>query len=454
MGNLRTAALACCAALLVAAPAASADLSAFSPGQGELDGTVPTTMTGGNWSNLAGGVASRPFVKSLKVVNGGAVVAQFSGDVNAAYGARADGDVAAAVSPINLCAIGQSPGQQCYAIPNRVGISFGIKGQGGLNMDFSRPTTPPAVAVDQNTVFEVVVALNTLGQTLRWSWVNGELLSWKTVGLGTPDAEVRLRVKPAVTPLVDYATLGPNGCTATPINSCEIAQAAGSALEANLVLSLDDTLDPALTGTAFGTTSSLAGFLIPGGSAGAATLGLQMASAHLTADGALMQGSIRAFLPATALTALYGITPAEATSYFSATRTGDSGTQNAPVYEARSASDADDAGLVISITGITFSAPTYRLAAKAKVPVRIASKRGKLIASVRSLAACKGGRCTVTLSAQKSTFAKAKVIARGRSSRTGALTVSAKARSLPKHGRIQVVVRKGKKVLGSVSRAL
>lgn len=454
MSRHRAATLACCAALLLAAPAASADVSMFSPGQGELDGTVPTTMTGGNWSNLAGGVAARPFVKSLKVVNGGSVVAQFSGDVNAAYGARADGDVAAAVSPINLCAAGQAPGGQCYATPNRVGISFGIKDHGGLNMDFAHPTATPAVAVDQNTVLEVVIGLNTLGQTLRWSWVNGELLSWKTTGLGTPDAEIRLRVKPAVTPLVDYATLGPNGCTATPINSCEIAQAAGSGLGANLVLSLDDTLDPALTGTAFGTTSSLAGFLIPGGSAGAATLGLQMASAHLAADGSLMQGSIRAFIPATALMALYGITPAEATSYFSATRTGDSGTQNAPVYEARSAGDADDASLVVSITGITFSAPTYRLAARAAVPVRLSQKRGKLVASVRSLAACKGGRCTVTLSAQRSTFAKARVIARSKSSRSGAISVSTEARSLPEHGRVQIVVRKGKKVLGSITRAL
>ena len=85
--------------------------------------------------------------------------------------------------------------------------------------------------------------------------------------MSPPVAEIHLRVKPAVTPDIDWSRRSTGGCTATPIFDCNIAQASGAYLGANLVLSLDETLEKPLTGAAFATQGAVSGYVLPSGTA-------------------------------------------------------------------------------------------------------------------------------------------------------------------------------------------
>src|SRR5262249_15951801 len=155
--------------------------------------------------------------------------------------------------------------------------------------------------IDSNSVIDMTVALNTLGQNLRWTWVNGELLSWKTTDLGQPDATVEIEFRPAVGPYVSPSNYPPsNGCTATPPMNCEIPHAKGRVLAGDVVFSLDDTLDPALTGAVFATQNAIFGYLAPGGTASAPSLDVELASTHLQGDGSPTLGTVQAFVPAAA----------------------------------------------------------------------------------------------------------------------------------------------------------
>jgi hypothetical protein len=451
--------VACCAVLMGAmAVAAFAAPTTTMPSQEFVDAPMPgSTMSGATWSDLPGGQAARPYVKSLTVVNGSQRTVVFSGGVDAAKNVRT-GDVTAVVSPTNLCRAGQTPSPgQCYATPNRVGVAFGYKTNQGLGMDFSSPVVPLNQAVSASTVLDVVIGLNTLGKTLRWSWVNGQLVNWKTTGLGTDAAEIRLRVRPSQTPNIDWSTRGPVGCTATPIRDCDIAQADGTYLGSQMVLSLDDTLAPALTGAAFATQGAIAGYLLPGGSSAAPALDLQIASSHLASDGSAQHGVLQAFLPAGALTTLYGVVPADAAAFFTATRRGDPGTQDAPTFAARSESDDDSAGLMITVGGITFSAPTYRVTRKAKVLRVRSSVRAKVVSvsSAAKVSGCRAKACTaIVYRIAPGLRAKATKVGNGRSDARGIVTVKLSRRTLPKGASYVLSVRKaGKPVASSGGRS-
>ena len=445
------AALALGCALLACLPSA-ARASQMSPGQAQLDQRQPgSSLTGGTWSDLEGGVAARPYVKSISVVDGGGSTQVFSGGVEAAAGV-AQGDVTAVVAPVNLCAPGQTPAQgQCYASPNRVQISFGLSmGQMGLERDFAAPAVTPLRTVGADTVLDVVIGLNTLGRTLRWSWANGELVDWRTSDLGADDAEIRLRIKPALTP-----DIGPGqdfgGCSATPIRDCDLQQAAGTHLGADLLLSLDDTLPTPLTGAVFATEGAIAGFLLPGGTSASPTLDVQMAGPHLEAGGAVHRGAMQAFLPAQALVSLYGVVPADAASFFTATRRNDPGTQAAPRFTTRARSDTSDAGLLVSIDDISFSAPAYRVARKS-APVRVRARvaRGATTVSTAAVRACRDRGCTVALYRLRGELTGRSVrVAQGRTDAAGAATLRVTASKLGRRGRYILAVRKRGRLITS-----
>ncbi len=175
------------------------------------------------------------------------------------YVALAVGSVTPVVLPSNLCRAGTTPVPgQCYATPNRVGISLGLVGSNnGLNQDLTGGTTA-------DSVYDMTVKLNTLGQSLRWSWANLDLLYWRTTGLGLPDAEFQVRFRPVATPyVVDYGSN--NGCTATPIRDCNLTQSAATILAASIALSLDETVNTALTGAIFATQAPSLAISIPPG---------------------------------------------------------------------------------------------------------------------------------------------------------------------------------------------
>jgi hypothetical protein len=422
------------------------------PGQDQMDQHQPGSgMQGGTWSDLARGVAARPYIKSLSVINGDRSVQVFAGGIDAAWQVPT-GDVSAVLSPTNLCGPGQSPSPGvCYDAPNRVGIAFGYKTDQGLGLDFSQPSVPLHQTVTRDTVFDVVIGLNTLGKTLRWSWLNGDLLDWKTTDLGQDDAEIHLRIKPSVTPWIDWSRYGPVGCTATPIRDCEIPRSDGEYLGSQMFLSLDDTLDGGLTGAAFATQGAIDGFLLPGGSATSPILDMEMASAHFTSSGSPTRGVLQAFLPATSLLDLYGVLPPDATSFFSATRTGDPGTQDAPVFTPVVSSDADDAGLMVTITSITFSAPTYRVRRTAASPrTHLVRTRRKVTVKGASLRGCRRRRCTMTVYRLGNRFSgHATKLGQARSDAHGATAVTVSAAKLPKGAGYIVAVRHAGTLVGS-----
>jgi hypothetical protein len=360
--------------------------------------------------------------------------------------------VTAVVSPINLCRAGQAPSPgQCYATPNRVAIAFGYATESGVGSDFANPSVPLREAVTPDTILDVVIATNTLGKTLRWSYANGNLVDWKVSDLGTDTGTVRIRIKPSLSPDVDWSSLAQNGCTATPIFNCEIPQARAETLSSSLLLSLDSTLDPALTGAVFATQGAVAGFLLPGGTPDAPTLDLQIASAHLGPDGAPLHGVLQAFLPAQALINLYGVLPADAWTFFTATRVGDPGTQDAPLFQPRTASDTSSDGLFVTIGNISFSSPTYRVARKGKAArVHLSNRGSKATLTLGSLAACRRGACTFTVyRTTPQSSAKPAIVASGRTDAVGAVAVLVKRTKSSKGSTYLIAVRQKGKLVSS-----
>lgn len=435
------------AALGLAAAAASAALPpAGTPSQATNDASSSApgfSGTGGLWGDFAGGVGARPYIRSLSVVNGGVATPVITGGTASAPAVQ-NGDVTAVVAPFNLCRAGETPSPgRCYASPNRVGITFGYANNGNVGTDFAHPETPLRQTVTPDTVFDVTIALNTLGSTLRWTWVNGGLERWTATGLGRDDAEIHLRVRPVTTPVIDWNTVPANGCTATPINNCAIPQSAGEILAANMVLSLDDTLDASLTGAVFATEGAIAGFLQPAGTASAPELDLQIASAHLTAAGAPQTGEITALIPSQALLSMYGVLPADAGTFFRATRSGDAGTQSAPVFRrATVAADGTD-GLRVAISGITFSAPTYSLARTAKAPPTATRRRGAVTTVVAApVRACRAAACIATVLRLPGTVkGRAVTAGSGRTTASGALALALPSARLAAGSRYTLVLR-------------
>ncbi len=441
-------ALASIALLSAAVTVAAGAINTGTTDQATNDGTAANAtfpFPGGLWGDLSGGVAARPFIRSLSVINDG-VATPVIVNGTASAPATQGGDVTAVVAPFNLCRPGQAPAQgRCYASPNRVGITLGYAGNGSVDTDFASPDVTPRQHVDANTIFDVTIGLNTLGRTLRWTWLNGGLEYWAASSLGAGDAEIHIRLRPVATPAIDWSTVPANGCTATPIRDCDIPQSHGETLSANLVLSLDDSLDPSLTGAVFATQGAISGFLVPSGTPTAPVLDLQVASAHLTAAGAPQTGALTALIPAQALLNLYGVQPSDASRFFTATRTGDAGTHSAPTYtRATTAADGTD-GLLVSVSGITFSAPTFAVARKATAPRTSARRRGATTTiTATAVKACLAQGCTaVILRIGSRVGGTATRVGSGRTSASGALTMTVPGSTLPARSRYTLVLRKG-----------
>ncbi|MSZ81387.1 MAG: hypothetical protein F2713_07440, partial [Actinobacteria bacterium] len=105
------------------------------PDQSQLD--TPSSQNA-TWANMTGGVAARPYVTALSVINGGVSTPVITAGTATAETNVPAGRIAVAISPSNLCRDGQTPAQgQCYATPNRIGITVGYQKQPGqLGYDF------------------------------------------------------------------------------------------------------------------------------------------------------------------------------------------------------------------------------------------------------------------------------------------------------------------------------
>jgi hypothetical protein len=424
-------------------PAGAAAQGVSTPTQAQTDGVTVGSSTGAGWGSLAGGVAARPFVSRLTATNAGVETVLIEGGSTTPPAVTA-GIPTAVISPLNLCQAGQAPAQGiCYATPNRIALALGVPATDNVNTDLTGSATT-------ETIFDMTVRMNTLGQSLRWSWANLDLLYWSATGLGTADAQIRIRFRPVATQFVSDFT-GGQGCTATPIRDCDIQRAALQVLSANIVFSLDDTVNLALTGAIFATQGAIFGFLNPTGTASAPVLDLQMAAAHFRADGSIQTGQMKAVLPAQTLLNIYGVLPADAATFFSATRSGSAGTNGAPTYTVWSAGSEGTDGLLITVPDITFSAPTYKVKRKtvaAKTAVKTSG--AKTTVSVKALAACRKALCTATVyTTGTAVSGKSKKIATIVSAADGSMSLSFPKAKLKKGAPYSVTIRlkKGSKLV-------
>ncbi|MCA1832170.1 MAG: hypothetical protein ABR548_01800 [Actinomycetota bacterium] len=449
------------ASVLVSPSVAGAEdpvISAGMPTQASMDlaSTDPAnTMHSAGWADLAGGVEARPFVKSLTVLNGDTVTSVIADGTTVASRVPI-GEISTVISPFNLCTSDQTPMQGvCYGTPNRVGLTIGYDDGDTIGYNFADPSANVTPSVDAATIFDMTVALNTLGKSLRWTWVNGDILYWNTTDLGQDDATVHIKFRPALAPYI--AHWSDNGCTATPIYNCAIAREDGHTLTATMVFSLDDTLDPALTGAVFATQRAIAGFLEPGGSPEAPTLDIQAASTHTTSEGSPQLGILEAFIPAAALVHLYGVLPADANYVFTTTRLGDAGTNDTPIYARWTAAENGADGLLVTVRNITFSVPRYRVSNKlvsARTRARVSGARTIVTATIGG---CSRTRtCLVTVydlgpSNTPRYLAARTLVLRSQALKTKTFSVGVRASRLKKGHRYLLVVRaaKGKRLLAS-----
>ena len=399
--RLATLALAGGLSIFLGGPLDVAQASAGGPGTPsqatfDLPGGSPGNP-GAGWADMPGGAAARPYVTQLTIINGDVSTPVVTGGTTADP-AVTNGGVTTVVEPVNLCAPGQTPAPGvCYATPNRVALDIAYANNQTDGLDFLSPIFPVTPTINANTIIDMTVAMNTLGKSLRWTGVNGDLLFWQTTNLGQDDATVHIKFHPAIAPWVQNFP-SDNRCTASPPMNCTIAAADSEVLTASIVFSLDNTLDPALTGAAFATQDAFDGFLTPTGTAQAPSLDIEVASTHTKSDGTPQLGTLEAFLPASALINLYGVLPADAATFFTTTRLGDPGTNNSPAYTPWTAATNGSDGLMVTVSGITFSVPNYRVSGRLKRLAVHATTRGAKTSITASLAGCsRSSKCLVSV---------------------------------------------------------
>eukprot|EP00457_Paulinella_chromatophora_P009854 gb/GEZN01009932.1/.p1 GENE.gb/GEZN01009932.1/~~gb/GEZN01009932.1/.p1 ORF type:complete len:371 (-),score=19.27 gb/GEZN01009932.1/:121-1233(-) len=307
------------------------------------------------WGSL---LAGRPFVRSLKVTTSTETQECWADRPlnNSHNNCTGNFSLTAVVSAYNLCAgAGRRRMATCYNSPNRVAISFVVpNGQGNVNNDLT-------AMLSDNDVIEATIDLNTLGQTLRWTWMNGQPVHWHAAGLDQPGGLLHVKLKPALQPNIDWSAYPGSGCTATPIFNCNVAASTGDTLSASMVLSLDDTLAAAFAGSVFGTTGSIIGFMMVAHSGEKSyELTYQLAGPHKNANGQDQLGRLKAFLPQSTLD-LFGVSASAAEGNLTITRVGSEGQNGQVVMSALTAALFGTAGLLVDIPNITFSAPQYKL---------------------------------------------------------------------------------------------
>jgi hypothetical protein len=419
------------------------------PDQSFLDAASTQNAT---WANMTGGVAARPYVTALSVINGGVSTPVITAGTATAETNVPTGRIAVAISPFNLCRTGQTPAPGvCYATPNRIGITVGYQTQPGqLGYDFSRATnllTP----VTADTEFDITLSLNTLGRSVRWSWASGVATYWNTSNLGTDGASIRVRLKPTLTPVVMQGTQQA-GCSQVPVMACPYTQNTHETLSASLVLSLDNTLGEIFTGALFSSTRSYMGSLmVQPGETPQMTYGVS--APQTWSDGTANAASMSAVLSDAALLNFYGATPEMAatpefqTGALNLART-DGGTQGAITWTRWTLDGQGIDGWLITIPDIRFvaavstsgvraagsSVAPATFAVKSKTSAKITTKRvgSKAMITLRvSAAACAKYSCRVVVSSISSTVSSGskKITALGVSKKSKSVVTTVAAKS-------------------------
>lgn len=447
-------------------PVALANTGDGMPGQGNLDKVAASNDYAGLWGDAAGGVAGRPFVKTLNVINAGVSTSVIANGTATTAESTTPGAITAVVAPYNLCKTGQTSnnGNQCYTTPNRLGITLGyVKSAGQLGYNFTSPTGQNgsaltlAAPVTAETVIELVVNMNTWGTNLRWTWMNGAPQYWKVDNIGTASAEFTLRYK---------MVTGPSqACqTAVPVMACNPADAARNygnnfnpqkILKTEIVLSLDETgVSQVFNGALFASSNADIGSLGEARTdSGAPSINYGIVGPS-ELGGAPNLATFQAFVSDASLLNYFGVTSdVVGTEAFRdsalAISRADGGSGGTPTWTRWDVANNGADGWFLSIPDISFNgnavssqgvsataqttAQPARVSVRQKVAASLTARRRGSTASVTfkaTAAACAKSACRVVVQkisgplSPKST--KVKTVAIGRRSKSVSVSVSAK----------------------------
>lgn len=413
-----------------------------------------------NWAVMEGGVARRPYVTALSVINGNSVTQVITNGTPVAETNVPAGRIAVAISPTNLCRPGQTAGQGiCYSTPNRIGITIGYQIQSGqLGYNFASPAVPLLTPVNADTEFDLTLNLNSLGRTLRWTWANGVPTYWNTTNLGQDDATLRIRLKPAVMPIVMSGSQQV-GCSAIPVMECEYTQNTHEVLGASLGLSLDATLDGVFTGALFASTRAYMGSLMASpGETPQMTYGLSAPRTWL--DGSVNTSSMYGVLSDATILNFYGATAdTVATDAFRASALNvsriDGGTQGPVTWTRWTAAQQGTNGWLVSIPEIQFALTTSSSSVGKAAAAKVAPARLRVKTKVQSSfnARATGASTLISLNTRSTTCAKVacRVVVSTISSKTSATakrvaTVALPRRSSTVRVSARVKARKGQRL--------
>jgi hypothetical protein len=412
------------------------------PDQVQLDqSNAVNGFNDANWYDLEGGSTSRPYVKNLSIKNGATVTDIVTDGTVTTLLSNTAGRIGVVLSPFNLCDADMSPpapdSGECYDTPNRIGIALVYrKSTGSVGFNFTRPNdgqlpTPNEIdlqdnsgaplVIDENTEIRLEINLNTIGKSLRWTWMNGIPSYWSTSELGTDAASFTVHAKLASMPRIDnvkneYDT---HLCTTVPISACAVPRSNSDWLQFQMVLSLDSTMSAAMTGALFATEGAIMGSVevATDGATGLPVLRYAAASSHYLHTGEtagdLRYGKMHAVIPASALVQQLGVPsfadssamPDAATPsvLFTTVREGACGSgcsDGTTTFTEWTSGVQGTDGILVDIDGMTFSAPKFRLKPKSGAPkAPEASKSGntQYEISVTSNGTCKKYGCTVKL---------------------------------------------------------
>lgn len=330
-------------------------------GQDDLD-QAAASGNAGYWGDAPGGVAGRPYVKSLTITNGATVTQLVTNGTVETDPPSVAGTPTVIISPTNLCRLGTSE-PMCYSSPNRLGMTLAYaKGSSAFGRFLDIPSTPITPTIDSSTVVEAVINMNTWGDKLRWTWMNGNPSYWRIDRLGQADAEITVRFSPAT---------GPSQMCSSriPVTACDPAEGASAnggtydpvkVLLANFVLSLDTTaVGPELNGVLFATSNADMGSLesAPVGTPSAALTYGVIGPSELA--GTTNEATFKAFVSDSSLLNYFGA-PADVVSTDEfrdlalAISRRDGGTGGTPAWTRWSASANGTDGWFLTIGGIRF----------------------------------------------------------------------------------------------------
>jgi hypothetical protein len=335
------------------------------PDQSSLD-SAPNSQSQGNWSDLSGGASGRPYVASLSVTTNGVTTQIVTNGTATTAAPTASGSVTAVVAPYNLCKTGST--NNCYATPNRVGITLAyVKQAGQLGHNFSAPTATLSPAVTATSVFDMTIGLNSVGKKLGWTWMNGTPSFWKTENLGQDNATARVKFSLSEAPGIDYQDQKAQQCTTIPVSVCDADKSTQDTLGMQMVLSLDTTLSAAFAGALFATNAAVIGSLdVSSGETPSLTYGI--AGPHRLSDGTVRKGKFYGFLSDAVLESQFKIaaTETDMTKVLSVARTAeskstaDAGTDTVAWAKWTAADNGTD-GRLVTISDISFSAPKFKV---------------------------------------------------------------------------------------------